>query len=124
MKMQYGFAFDDNGHFLGERDDKGRKVTAVLYGNPSIYEFSLVPVGADPGAERASDLYKIMSDNGLSIGALERAAKFQNLHFGKLCQTLGIDPNRTPQPKPSRVDALHADLMARKKHGKFHLLQR
>ena len=99
MKMHRGFMSCEKGHFLGELDSKGQKMTAVLYGNPTVYEFSLVVAGADPGAEKANDLYKVMEDNNLSIGALEVAAQLQNLHFGKLCQTLGIDPNRTPQPK-------------------------
>ena len=103
MKMQRGFVSCEKGHFLGERDNKGKKMTAVLYGNPSIYEFSLVVTAADPGAERANDLYKVMEDNNLGIGALEVAAQLQNLHFGKLCQALGLDPNRTSQPtQPKR----------------------
>ena len=106
MQMKWGFAFDDNGHFLGEKDDKGQMVTAVLYGNPTIYEFSLVPVGADPDAEKVNGLQKIMTENRLGIGALKVAANLQNLNLGKLYQTLGIDPNDAEQPKRSPSEAL------------------
>lgn len=104
MIMNHGFVYDENNHFLGERDKDGKLVTAVLYGNPTVNEFSLVTVHADPGAEKANDLYKIMSDNNLGIGALQVASELQNLHFGNLCQTLGIhDPNR-PIQQPKRPE--------------------
>ena len=118
MKMQYGFVSCEKGHFLGERDSKGQKMTAVLYGNPTVYEFSLVVAGADPGAEKANDLYKVMEDNNLSIGALEVAAQLQNLHFGKLCQTLGIDPNRTPQPTQQPKRSYAETLVRRIREGR------
>ena len=111
MQIKYGFAFDDNGHFLGEKDDKGQMVTAVLYGNPTIYEFSLVPIGADPDAEIVNGLRKVMTENRLGIGALRVAAGLQNLNLDKLCEDLRIDPNSDPDDSEQmRLEAINEDL--------------
>ena len=97
--------------FLGEKDDKGQMVTAVLYGNPTIFEFSLVPVGADPDAEKVNGLRKVMTENRLGIGALRVAAGLQNLNLDKLCEDLRIDPNSDPDDSEQmRLEAINEDL--------------
>ena len=123
----------EQGHYPGQElreKDKDITVTATAHG-AHLRELSIVGAGADPDTKIIGKLKQELADGNLNGKGLAFLSEFYNLNYNHFFNQLGYNgytPKQyslpTPQPKPSRVDALHADLMARQKHGKFHLLQR
>ena len=86
---------DESGNILGAKLKDGTRVTAELKGPVKLWEYSIVGIGADPGAKVRKKIKENLENGLFDEGNLEFYAESFNLEYSSFVNSLGYESNKS-----------------------------
>ena len=117
----------ESGHYLGQELDNGKIVTATVFGEVILREFSVTGRGADPGSGIVKKLHEEFGNEPIDRGVIHALAEINGFDLDRFCLQLGFDNSTgvksfsfptNPQPEGDSTMANDADIQQLQKQIK------